>query len=217
MLEYYLQHPWTSILSGISVTLQYTILSVSIGLCWGTLLTLCKLSSNHFLKIFSQFYTSLFRGTPLLLQLALVYYAIPSLTGYKISIFEAGITAFSLNSAAYISETIRAGIKAVDKGQFEAAHALGIPYYLTMKDIILPQSLRNILPALINEMINMLKESALISTIGGADIMYKAQRIAAEHYTYFGPLLVAGACYYIMILLLSLLGHVLERKLTISH
>ena len=75
---------------------------------------------------------------------------------------------------------------------------------------------RSILPALVNEMINMLKESALISTIGGADIMHRAQRVAAEHYTYFGPLLVAGGCYYLMILCLSFLGQLLERKLTIS-
>ncbi len=212
-LEKFLTGPCASIVSGLGVTLQYTLLAVAIGLVLGTLLALIKVSSFKSLNWGAKFYTSIFRGTPLLLQLALVYYAIPSLTSYKITIFEAGVTAFSLNSAAYVSETIRAGIRAIDKGQFEAAHALGIPYFFAMRDIILPQSIRNILPALVNEVINMLKESALISTIGGADIMYRAQRVAAEQYTYFGPLLIAGACYYTMILLLSIAGGYAERRL----
>lgn len=211
-----LNTPSGTIIAGIGVTLQYTLISVSLGLFFGTILALLKVGPYKSITWAAQFYTSIFRGTPLLLQLTLVYFATPSLTGYKITILEAGILAFSFNSAAYVSETIRAGIRAVDKGQFEAAHALGIPYALTMRDIILPQSLRNILPSLVNEVINMLKESALISIIGGADIMYRAGRVAAEHYTYFGPLLVAGACYYTMVLLLTIAGSYLERKLRIQ-
>lgn len=205
--------PWGHIVAGIGVTLQYTFISVSLGLFLGTLLALCKVGNAALPRFLAKFYTSIFRGTPLLLQLAIIYFATPSVTGYTISIFEAGIVAFSLNSAAYVSETIRAGIRAIDKGQFEAAYALGVPYGLTMRHIILPQSLRNILPALLNEVINMLKESALISTIGGADIMYRAQRVAAQEYSYFGPLLVAGACYYLMILALTGIGSVIEKKL----
>lgn len=208
--------PWGRIVTGLGVTLQYAFLSVCLGFLWGTVLALCKVSRSKALSFFANFYTSIFRGTPLILQLALVYYATPSLIDYKITIFEAGIVAFSLNSGAYVSETLKAGIRAIDKGQFEAAHALGLPYGLTMRDIILPQALRSMLPALINEMINMIKESALISTIGGADIMYRAQRVAAEQYTYFEPLLIAGACYYVVIMGLTCLAHKLERRFALS-
>lgn len=198
---------------GIIVTLEYTLISVFFGLLLGALLSLCKISHNKLLKTFSSVYISIFRGTPLLIQLSLIYFAIPSLTGYKISIFEAGILAFSLNSAAYVSEIIRAGIESIDKGQFEAARALAVPYPLMMKDIILPQAFKNVLPALVNEVINLLKESAIISVIGGADLMYRAQIVGAEQYSYFTPLLIAGAYYYILVEILSYFARVIERKI----
>ncbi len=202
------------IVKGTGVTLQYTFFAVSIGLLIGILLSLAKMSGNRMITWPTKVYISIFRGTPLLLQLAFVYFAIPAMTGYDISIFVAGVSAFALNSAAYISEIIRAGIQSVDKGQFEAAKALGIPYRQTMKDIILPQSFKNILPALVNELVNMLKESAIISTIGAADLMKRAQVISAEQYSYFAPLLVAAACYYITVVILTSIAHQLERKLS---
>lgn len=198
---------------GIIVTLEYTLISVALGLIFGSLLSLCKISHNKALKAFSSTYTSIFRGTPLLIQLSLIYFAIPSLTGYQMSVFEAGIIAFSLNSAAYVSEIIRAGIQSIDKGQFEAAKSLGIPYTFMMKDIIFPQALKNILPALVNEVINLLKETAIISVIGGADLMRRAQIVAAEQYSYFTPLLIASAYYYILVETLSYFARVLERKI----
>jgi His/Glu/Gln/Arg/opine family amino acid ABC transporter permease subunit len=219
MTEFWMQwatSPWWKIISGLGVTLQYAALSVFFGFLWGTVLALFKVSRSSILIFAAKFYTSLFRGTPLLLQLVLVYYATPSLLNLKITIFQAGIVAFSLNSAAYVSETLKAGIRAIDRGQFEAAHALGLPYGLTMRDIILPQALKSMLPALVNEMINMIKESSLISIIGGADIMYRAQRVAAETYTYFEPLLIAGACYYTVIMGLTFLAHRLEKRFTLS-
>jgi len=206
---------WVYIIGGLGVTLQYTLIAVACGFLLGIAVALCKVSQLKALMWPAHVYTSIFRGTPLLLQLILVYFALPSFIAYPISVLEAGIIAFSLNSAAYVSETIRAGILAIDRGQFEAARALSIPYGLMMKDIILPQSLRNILPSLVNEIVNMIKESALISTIGGMDIMYRAQRVAAEQYAYFKPLCVAGICYYVVILILSILGSRLESKLSI--
>ena len=201
------------IIWGAGVTLQYAGLSVVLGFALGTLLSLCKLSHLAPLRISARVYTSIFRGTPLLLQLSFVYFALPVLTGYEITVFEAGVAAFSLNSGAYVSEIIRAGIQAIDKGQFEASKALGIPYALMMRDIILPQSIKNILPALVNEMVNLLKESAIISVIGGADLMRRAQLVAAEEYTYFGPLIIAGLCYYVLVLTLSGIAKYLENKL----
>jgi len=125
------------------------------------------------------------------------------------------VIAFSLNSGAYVSEVLRAGVSAVDKGQVEAAKALGITPILRMKDIILPQAFRNILPALVNELINLVKESALISIIGGMDLMRRAQVVSTETYTYFTPMLIAAAAYYVLVLIISSFAMVLEKRLAL--
>ncbi|WP_226585587.1 ABC transporter substrate-binding protein/permease [Microseira wollei] len=201
------------ILQGILVTLQFTAISLLLGFIWGTILSLFKISSNKFLFWFGTVYTSIFRGTPLLLQIALVYYATPQLTGYNIPALLAGVITFTLNSGAYVSETIRAGILAIDKGQREAALSLGIPYRPMMADIILPQAFKNILPALVNETIALLKDSSLVSVIGVTDLLRRAQIVGAEQYIYFEPLLFAGAIYYLMVMVLTWSGYVLERRL----
>ena len=125
------------------------------------------------------------------------------------------IFSFSLNSGAYVSEIIRGGISSIDKGQFEAGLALGLSKFQVMKDIIFPQGIRRILPALVNEMINMLKETSLISIIGEAEILRRAQMVASEQYNYTIPMLTAAACYYIVILILSKAGMSLEKKLSL--
>jgi polar amino acid transport system substrate-binding protein len=201
------------ILKGIPLTLLFTALSVFFGLIWGTVLSLFKISGIKPLKRIANAYTSIFRGTPLLLQLALVYYATPQLTGYDISALQAGVFTFTLNSGAYMSETIRGGIQAVDKGQSEAAISMGIPYWLMMRDVILPQALRNILPALVNETIGLLKDSALVSTIGVVEILRSAQIVGANKYIYFEPLLFAGSIYYVLVMGLTKSASVLERRL----
>ena len=203
------------IVEGVGVTLQYTLISVCGGLVLGTLLGLCKVGRSRLLKTFSNVYTSVFRGTPLLLQLGMVYFALPTLTGITLSPFMAGILTFSLNSGAYLSEILRAGIDSVDKGQREAALSLNISSALTMRHIVLPQAIRNVLPSLVNEIVDLLKESALISVIGGADLMRRANMVAAEKYLYFEPLLVAGLCYYVLVLALTSLAKALERKLAL--
>lgn len=201
------------LISGVGVTLQYTLVSLVLGLVLGIFVAMCKISSSQLIRRGANFYTSIFRGTPLLLQLTLVYYGLPQVSGYPITAFEAGILAFSLNSAAYISEIIRAGINAVDKGQFEAVQALGIPYARGMKDIILPQAIRNILPALVNEMVDLLKESSLVSVIGEADLLRRVHLVAAEKYLYFEPLIVVAIVYYVLVMLFSSCAKLLEKKL----
>ncbi len=201
------------IAGGALVTIKYTVFSVSFGLIVAIMLTFCSFSHLNALNYFNKFYVSIFRGTPLLIQLSIIYFAIPNLTDFKISAFVAGVIAFSLNSGAYVSEVIRAGITSIDKGQFEAAKTLGIKHNLMMRDIIIPQALKNILPALVNELINMMKESALVSVIGEADLMRRAQLVGAEKYTYFAPLITAACCYYVMVTLLSLIGRYLEKRL----
>jgi len=204
------------ILNGILVTLRFTLLSALFGFTLGTFLSLLKISSIWPLKAFAEFYTSIFRGTPLILQLALIYFATPQLLNYEISALEAGVITFALNSAAYSSETIRAGILAVDKGQREAAMSLGVPYKLMMWDIILPQAFKNILPALVNESIALLKDSALVSTIGALDLMRRGTVVAAEKFLYFEPLIVVGLIYYVMVMGLTQAAQVLERRMRLS-
>lgn len=199
---------------GILVTLQYTLISALGGMILGLGLALLKSGSWGLGKKAAQFYTSVFRGTPMLVQLSIIYFGTPSFTAYKITPIVAGVIAFSLNSGAYVSEIIRAGIQAIDRGQMEAAKSLSIPYSLAMRDIILPQAIRNVLPALVNEIINLLKETALISTLGEEDIMRRAQLVAAETYSYFEPLLVAAVCYYLLVMLLTALAKTLEKRLS---
>ncbi|MFP3389762.1 amino acid ABC transporter permease [Brevibacillus sp. SIMBA_040] len=201
------------IFEGIKVTLLVTLLSVVLGFIWGSILALIKISKFGPLNWLAVAYTSVFRGTPLILQLTFVYFATPQLTGYNISQLEAAVLTFTLNSAAYISETIRGGILAVDKGQWEAAKALGIPYRRMMLDIILPQGIKNILPALVNETIALLKESALVSTIGLADILQNANVVKGAIYRYFEPYLIASVLYYVMVMFLTWIARVVERRM----
>lgn len=201
------------IFEGIKVTLLVTLISVVLGFIWGSILALIKISKLGPLNWFAVAYTSVFRGTPLILQLSFVYFATPQLTGYIISAFEAAIITFTLNSGAYISETIRGGIMAVDKGQWEAAKALGVPYRRMMFDIILPQGVKNILPALVNETIALLKESALVSTIGLADILKNSNVVVGTTYRYFEPFLIAGMIYYVMVMILTWVARGVERRM----
>ncbi|ANU27687.1 amino acid ABC transporter permease [Planococcus versutus] len=200
-------------LEGIWVTLKFVFFAIILGSILGILLALFKIGSVKPARWFADAYTSIFRGTPLILQLMIIYYSIPQLTGFDISPFLSAILAFGLNSSAYISEIIRAGIQAVDKGQTEAAQALGVPYSAMMKDIILPQALKNILPALMNEFITLTKESAIVSTIGYLDLMRRAQVVGADLFRNFEPLLFVGVIYWCLVMGLTMIGRVFERRL----
>lgn len=203
-------------LEGIWTTLQFVIVAIIVGAILGTVLALFKIGNVKALRWFADGYTSIFRGTPLILQLMIIYYSIPQLTGYDITPFVSAVLAFGLNSSAYISEIIRAGIQAVDKGQMEAAQALGIPYRAMMKDIILPQALKNILPALMNEFITLTKESAIVSTIGYLDLMRRAQVVGSDLFRNFEPLLFVGLIYWCMVMGLTVIGRMFERRLKLS-
>ncbi len=204
------------IVEGILINLKYTVLSVSLGLIIAIIIVSSNRSKSGPVRFFSHAYVSFFRGTPLLIQLSIIYFVLPGVIGIKISVFWAALISFSLNSGAYASEIIRSGINSVDIGQFEAADSLGLPRYLTMKDIVLPQAIRKILPALINEMINLLKETAIISIIGEAEILRRAQMVASEKFNYVVPMLTAASCFYIVVLLLVIVANHLEKKLSLN-
>ena len=166
-------------------------------------LVIAKQIDLALLRAAAQFYTSVFRGTPLLVQLSIMYYGLPSLLGFNLPPYAAAVITFSLNSAAYVSEILQAGINSIDAGQSEAARALGLSKWQTLKLILFPQAFRNQGPALLNEMIDLLKESSLVSIIGEADIMRRAQLVSVQTYDFMTPLLIAALCYYVLVLLLG--------------
>ncbi len=201
--------------SGLWITLQFTLLSMVVGFALGFILALIKVSKSKFLaplRWFATFYTSVFRGTPQLVQLFIIYYATPQLFGYSIPELNAAVICFGLNSAAYISETLKGGILGIDKGQFEASKALGIGYIRTMLFIILPQALKITLPALVNECISLLKGSSLVSTIGVMDLMRASQKTVAATFHAFEPYLLVALIYYIVVMALTQVSKLLERK-----
>jgi arginine/lysine/histidine transport system permease protein len=201
------------ILEGVKVTLEIAFLAGLLGFVMGIILSLFKISNIKILGFLADAYTSIFRGTPLVLQLMIIYFGSPQVLGYQIEPFTAAVVSFALNSTAYISEIIRGGILAVDKGQSEAAMALGVPYRPMMLNIVLPQALKNILPSLMNEFISLTKESAIVTTIGVMDIMRRAYQVGADKFRFIEPLLLAGVIYYVMVMILTLIGKAVERSM----
>ena len=194
---------------GLALTLKLLIGGLFIGGLLGIILSI--LQYNKIASFIIARYVSLIRGTPLILQLSLIYFAAPTIIGIKLDVITAGIIGFGVNSSAYISEILRAGIESIPKGQFEAAKTLGVPQYQMWKDIILPQVIRNIFPSLINEIIALLKETALIGTISGMDVMRLAQILGAEQFTYFVPLCIAAVYYYLLVLIIEYSGKYVEK------
>ena len=196
---------------GALTTLKITAISAVLGFVLGVLLSLIKISKCRPLNWFGTFYTSIFRGTPLLVQLCIVHFGLPQLTGMTLTTMQSGVLTFSLNSAAYISEIFRGGINGVDKGQYEAAMSLGVGYRDMMKDIILPQAVKHILPSLVNEAISLLKESSILSYIGAVELLRAADQITVLTFRFFEPYLVIAVIYYILVMILSMVASRLER------
>ncbi len=200
-------------IDGASITLFLSFFGVALGIILGVLLALMKLSKNLLLKTFSSSYIELVRGTPLLVQLYIIYYGLPRLLGVDFGDITLGIIAISLNSAAYVGEIIRAGIMSIDKGQMEAARSLGMSHKMAMIYIIIPQAFKNILPALGNEVIVLIKESSIVSVVGIHDLMYNADTIRGNTYLPFEPLIIAAAIYFTITFILSKLLGLLERRM----
>ena len=202
--------------SALLVTLETTVCSLLLGLLLSIPLSLCKISNLRPLQVFADFYTSVFRGVPLLVQVFMMYFGIPLVLPVKFNAFQAGTLVFAMNSAAYISESMKGGIRAIDRGQYEAAMALGVHYPSMMKDIILPQAIKSVLPSLVNEFISLLKNTTLISSIGLVDILRVGQMIQSKTYRAFEPFFVIAIFYYVLVMLLSTLGKYLERRVNKS-
>ena len=200
-------------ITGIKVTLLLSLLSLIIGTTLGSLLSLMKLSKSKILSLIASIYIELVRGTPMMVQIAIVYFGSFVLTGVNINGFLAALIAVSLNSAAYVAEIIRSGIQSVDKGQTEASRSLGMSSSQTMRYIILPQAVKNILPTFGNEFVTLIKETSVASTIGVADLMYASKIVQSSSYQPFNPLIIVAIIYFIFTFSLSQLIRIFERRL----
>ena len=204
------------ILKGLANTLIMSVFAIIIGILFGLFIAIVRDNYKHnkkgkILNFLCSLYVTIIRGTPVVLQLMIIYYII--LKSYEINILTVGIIAFGLNSAAYVSEIIRSGIESIDKGQMEAGRSLGFNYFQTMKYIILPQAIKNILPPLCNEFITLIKETSVAGYIGIMDLTKASDIIASRTYDYFFPLMFIAIIYLVLTLGLSKLVNKLERKL----
>lgn len=204
------------ILEGLFNTILIALFAVILGIVIGIIVALIR---NYYdnnkklgiLNILSKCYVNIIRGTPVILQLMIIYYVI--FKSVDINILVVGVLAFGINSGAYVSEIIRSGINSIDKGQMEAGLSLGLKYGTIMKNIILPQAIKNILPALGNEFITLLKETSVGAYIGIIELTKASDIIASRTYDYFFPLIIVAMIYLLLTLSLAKLISNLERKL----
>lgn len=202
-------------IQGAKLTILLAFFAVILGTVFGLVLSLMRLSTVKLLKVVATAYIEIIRGTPMLVQLYIIYYGLPSM-GIQLPDMVAGIVTLSINSSAYVAEIIRAGIEAVDKGQMEAARSLGMSRSMAMREIIIPQAFKNILPALGNEFIVVIKESSIVSIIGIHELMYNADTVRGNIFKPFEPLIVAAIMYFVMTFTLSKLMGIVERRLKVS-
>ncbi len=199
------------ILSGLGLTLSLYAFTITLSMPLGMLGALGKLSfKNKFLSLALDFYTWIFRGTPLMLQLFFFYFGLSTL-GIRLTPFQAAVIAFVLNYSAYFIEIFRGGISSIDRGQYEAAHALGINYWVTMVHVIIPQSLKAVLPSLSNEAITLVKDTALVSAIGMGDLLRNSKEIVVREMI-MTPFIIASIIYLILTSVVITVFKRLENK-----
>ncbi len=198
---------------GLSLTLRMTILSLFLALIIGVFSCMLTISKIKVLNVFSGIYLSLIRGTPLMVQAVFIYFAIPTVLKITIATFDAAVIVLCLNAGAYLSEIFRSGIMAVNKGQMEAARSLGLPYGVAMRKIVLPQAFRIVIPSIVNQFIITLKDTAILSTIGCGELMRQGNLIVSRNFRGFETYAIIGAMYYVVIVILTKVGQIIERRL----
>ncbi|WP_434756703.1 ABC transporter substrate-binding protein/permease [Paenibacillus amylolyticus] len=202
--------------TGVGYTLLLSALGVFFGVIIGLIICLFRLHDMAILRWIGTAYVEVIRGTPMLVQLMIIYYGVSLTFGINFTALQAGIMTLSINSGAYLAEIFRAGVQGVDRGQLEAARSLGMGRASAMRYIILPQAFKAVLPAIGNEFVTIIKESSIISVIGMVDIMYQASVVKNITYQGMNPFLIAAAIYFVMTFILSKLLGRLERKLGAS-
>ena len=211
------------ILEGAKVTILISLVALVFGFILGLIICLMKMSKLKILKWPASAYVQILRGTPLFVQIFIIYFGLPQFgisfpdIGFISSDFISGAFALSINSSAYVAEIFRSGIQSVDKGQMEASRSLGLGYVDTMKYVIVPQAIKNVLPALGNEFITLVKESSIISVIGVQELMCRAGIVRTSIMKAFEPYIAAAIMYLIITTVLSWLVGLLEKKLAQSN
>ena len=213
---------WKALVKGIGVTLQITALALIVGVVLGVLVAVVRstydqISSGRkkspvlgFFNWLCKLYLTVIRGTPAMVQLLIMYFVIMATTTNKLLV---AMLTFGINSGAYVAEIIRSGIMSIDKGQMEAGRSLGLSYVTTMWQIIIPQAIKNILPALGNEFITLLKETSIVNVVGMVDITKWAIQVQGRTYQAFMPYIGIAVVYLVMVLILTKLVSMLERKM----
>jgi polar amino acid transport system permease protein len=215
---FYHEKAYEFVLTGLQNTLLIAVLGLVFGTLLGTLIAVVRVVPKHrrlprILNGFCSFYVGMFRGTPIVVQLLVMYYVLLPMMGVNMPSLSVCILVFSLNSAAYISEMMRAGIESVDPGQLEAGRAVGLSYPTTMVKIVVPQAIKNILPTLGNEFIALIKETSVVSFVGTADLYVAFNSIGVNSYEFMVPYLVMAIIYIGLVMIISALIKVMERSL----
>lgn len=214
------------LVSGTKVTIIVSLITIIISIIIGSILAMLRTGKTKVIRYIVSAYVAFVRGTPVLVQIYIVFYGIP-LLGIEFPSFNimgldsqrviSGVLALAINSSAYVCEIIRSGIESLDKGQMEAARSLGFNHIQSMRMVILPQAIKNILPALGNEFIGLIKTSSLVSTIGLAELMYIADSIRGVSFMAFVPLFVVAVIYFVITFIVSLVIRTLEKKMAKSN
>lgn len=212
------QGGYNEVVHGLKNTVLIAVLGLIIGIVIGTLIATIRVlpkysKASKILNGFCSLYVGLFRGTPMVAQLLVFYYVMLPLLGLKMTSVNVAICVFGLNSGAYISEIMRAGILSVDPGQMEGGRSVGLSYGATMIKIVIPQAIKNILPTLGNEFIALIKETSVVSFIGATDIYVAFNYIGSNSYEFMVPYLTMAVIYIVIVCLITLGIKVMERRL----
>lgn len=199
-------------LSGLKYTLLLAVLGVVFGFALGIVVSLLRMSKWRVLRFLATAWVEFLRGTPMLVQLFIIHYGLPEL-GLEFTPIQSGAITLTINSSAYLAEIFRAGIQNVDRGQVEAARSLGMKQGMTMRYIVLPQALKNVLPAIGNEFITIIKESSIVSMIGVMDLMFQAGSVSTITYEGLNPYIIIALMYFVLTFTLSKALGILERRL----
>ena len=212
------QNGYQKVAEGLKNTILIAVLGLIIGILIGTLIATVRVIPKYkllprILNGICSFYVGLFRGTPMVVQLLVCYYVLLPILGVKMTGVQVSILVFGLNSGAYISEIMRGGIMSVDQGQMEAGRAVGLSFATTMRKIVIPQAIKNILPTLGNEFITLIKETSVVSFVGAADLYVAFSYIGSNSYEFMVPYLVMALIYIVIVMIISLAIKLMERSL----
>ncbi len=209
---------YKKVLTGLQNTLIIAVVGLLIGIVIGTIIAAVEVMPKYkrlprILDKICRVYVAFFRGTPLVVQLLVGYFVLRPLLGLQLSALASGAIIFGMNSGAYVSEIMRGGINSVDGGQMEAGRAVGLGYWTTMVKIVIPQAVKNILPTLGNEFIALIKDTSVVSFIGAEDLYVAFKYIGTNNYEFMVPYLIMALIYIVLVLLITLGIHLMERRL----